>query len=138
MGRYPMEKIRRVDEPTTLIVEDEVKIARLVRDYLHQAGFDVLEATDGPSALTLARAEKPDMIVLDLGLPGMDGLDALRHVQSNPAYNLHLRQLLHVGYKVAAQMGDRYYNALKKYEDDVARNVTTNLWERHIKPLFLD
>ena len=64
--------------------------------------------------------------------------DALRHVQSNAAYNLHLRQLLHVGYKVAAQMGDRYYNALKKYEDDVARNVTTNLWERHIKPLFLD
>ena len=64
--------------------------------------------------------------------------DALRHVQSNPAYNLHLRQLLHVGYKVAAQMGDRYYEALKTYEEDVARNVTTNLWERHIKPLFLD
>ena len=64
--------------------------------------------------------------------------DALRHVQSNPAYNLHLRQLLHVGYKVAAQMGDRYYGALKTYEADVARNVTTNLWERHIRPLFLD
>ena len=63
--------------------------------------------------------------------------DALRHVPSNPAYNLHLRQLLHVGYKVAAQMGDRYYGALKTYESDVARNVTTNLWERHIKPLFL-
>ena len=64
--------------------------------------------------------------------------DALRHVPSNPAYNLHLRQLLHVGYKVAAQMGDRYYGALRTYEGDVARNVTTNLWERHIKPLFLD
>jgi hypothetical protein len=64
--------------------------------------------------------------------------DALRHVQSNPAYNLHLRQLLHVGFKVAAQMGDRYYDALKTYEEDVARNVTTNLWERHIQPLFLD
>ena len=59
-------------------------------------------------------------------------------MQSNPDYNLHLRQLLHVGYKVAAQMGDRYYGALKTYETDVARNVTTNLWERHIKPLFLD
>jgi len=46
--------------------------------------------------------------------------------------------LLHVGYKVAAQMGDRYYGALKTYEADVARNVTTNLWERHIRPLFLD
>jgi DNA-binding response OmpR family regulator len=50
-----------------LIVEDEIRIARLVRDYLHQAGFDVLEAVDGPSALSLARVEKPDMIVLDLG-----------------------------------------------------------------------
>lgn len=64
--------------------------------------------------------------------------DALRHVQSNPAYNLHLRQLLHVGYKVAAQMDARYYNALVKYEADVSRNVTENLWERHIKPLFID
>ncbi len=64
-----------------LIVEDEVKIARLVRDYLRQAGFDVLEATDGPSALVMARSEKPDMIVLDLGLPGMDGLDVTRQLR---------------------------------------------------------
>lgn len=65
-----------------LIVEDEVKIARLVRDYLHQAGFDVLEATDGPSGLAMARSEKPDMIVLDLGLPGMDGLDVTRRLRA--------------------------------------------------------
>ncbi|MCP4044942.1 MAG: hypothetical protein GY732_03010 [Gammaproteobacteria bacterium] len=64
--------------------------------------------------------------------------DTLRHVLDNPYYNLHVRQLLHVGYKVAAQMGDRYYGALKTYETDVARNVTENLWERHIKMLFLD
>jgi hypothetical protein len=64
--------------------------------------------------------------------------DALRHDQSNPAYNLHLRQLLHVGYKVAAKMGDRYYDALREFESDVARNVTANLWERHVKPLFLN
>lgn len=64
-----------------LIVEDEVKIARLVRDYLTQAGFDVVEATDGPSGLAMARSEKPDMIVLDLGLPGMDGLDVTRHIR---------------------------------------------------------
>ena len=66
-----------------LIVEDEVKIARLVRDYLHQAGFDVIEATDGPSALAMARAEKPDMILLDLGLPGMDGLDVTRELRAS-------------------------------------------------------
>ena len=65
-----------------LVVEDEIKITRLVRDYLRQAGFDVLEAIDGPSALSLARAEKPDMIVLDLGLPGMDGLDVTRKLRA--------------------------------------------------------
>ncbi|MBT8038621.1 MAG: tagaturonate epimerase family protein [Gammaproteobacteria bacterium] len=64
--------------------------------------------------------------------------DTLRHVASNPDYNLHVRQLLHVGYKVAAQMGDRYYSALKTFEPDVSRNVTENLWERHLKPLFVD
>lgn len=65
-----------------LVVEDEVNIARLVRDYLQQAGFDVLEASDGPSALHLARAERPDMIVLDLGLPGMDGYDVTRELRA--------------------------------------------------------
>jgi hypothetical protein len=63
---------------------------------------------------------------------------ALRHNQADPLYNLHLRQLLHVGYKVAAQMGERYFSALRKYESDVSRNVTENLWVRHIKPLFID
>jgi hypothetical protein len=62
---------------------------------------------------------------------------ALRHDQSNPAYNQSFRQLLHVGFKVAAKMGDRYLNALEANEDIVAKNVTTNLFERHIKPVFL-
>ena len=73
-----MQNVKKV-----LIVEDEVKIARLVRDYLSQAGFDVVEATDGPSGLAKARSEKPDMIVLDLGLPGMDGLDVTRQLRAN-------------------------------------------------------
>ncbi len=63
---------------------------------------------------------------------------ALRHNQADPLYNLHLRQLLHVGYKIAAQMGERYYGALREFEADVSRNVTENLWERHLKPLFID
>jgi two-component system, OmpR family, alkaline phosphatase synthesis response regulator PhoP len=66
---------------TVLIVEDELKITRLVRDYLEQAGFAVLEATDGQAALSVARSERPDMIVLDLGLPGMDGLDVTRRLR---------------------------------------------------------
>ena len=63
---------------TVLVVDDELKITRLVRDYLQQAGFGVLTAADGQSALALARTEQPDLIVLDLGLPGIDGLDVTR------------------------------------------------------------
>ena len=66
---------------TVLIVEDELKITRLVRDYLEQAGFAVVEAADGQAAITAARAERPDMILLDLGLPGMDGLDVTRRLR---------------------------------------------------------
>jgi len=70
---------------TVLIVEDELKITRLVRDYLEQAGFAVLEAADGQAALSVARAERPDMIVLDLTLPGMDGLDVTRLLRQTSA-----------------------------------------------------
>jgi hypothetical protein len=62
---------------------------------------------------------------------------ALRHDRSNRAFNPHLRQLLHVGYKIAAKMGDRYLDALKTCESTVSRNVTYNLYERHLKPLFV-
>ena len=61
----------------------------------------------------------------------------LRHDQSNPLNNLHFRQLLHVGYKIAAQMGARYTDALGKYQDIIAKNVTENIFDRHIMPLFL-
>jgi DNA-binding response OmpR family regulator len=61
-----------------LIVDDEPKIAQLAQDYLKQAGFDVTVAYDGRSALAETRAVKPDLIVLDLGLPDLDGLDVTR------------------------------------------------------------
>jgi hypothetical protein len=62
---------------------------------------------------------------------------ALRHEQGNKAYNPSFRQLLHVGFKVAAKMGDKYIKALEANEDVVAKNVTTNLYERHIRPVFV-
>ena len=62
---------------------------------------------------------------------------ALRHDRANSAYNPSFRQLLHVGFKVAARMGPRYLEALEANEAIVAKNVTFNLFERHIKPLFL-
>ncbi len=69
---------------------------------------------------------------------GKQYASALRHDQNNSEYNMHLRQLLHVGYKVASEMGDRYLNALVENSEIVGKNVTENLYERHIKPLFLD
>jgi len=62
---------------------------------------------------------------------------ALRHDQSNKNYNPSLRQLLHVGYKIAAKMGNRYLDALGACEASVSKNVTENLFDRHLKPLFL-
>ncbi len=62
---------------------------------------------------------------------------ALRHDPGCPDYNPHLRQLLHVGYKVAAEMGARYLDALGRYEAEIAKNVTENLFERHVRRLFL-
>ncbi len=64
--------------------------------------------------------------------------DALRHVQSNPNFNPNVRQLLHVGYKVAAKMGERYLDMLSRSEESISRNVCENLYDRHIKPLFLE
>jgi tagaturonate epimerase len=62
---------------------------------------------------------------------------ALRHDTACAAYNPHLRQLLHVGYKVAAEMGQRYRAALEQHFAVIAANVTQNLYQRHIRPLFL-
>lgn len=62
---------------------------------------------------------------------------ALRHVPGAPAYNSSLRQLLHVGFKVAARMGSRYIELLEAYESVISRNVIQNLYERHIVPVFL-
>jgi hypothetical protein len=62
----------------------------------------------------------------------------LRHEQSCEHYNLNFRQLLHVAYKVAAEMGTRFSDALDKYEDIIAQNVTENIYERHIRPLFIE
>ena len=135
--------------------------------HLKTAGTTWLEeliglAEAGPEGLALAKevyAEafahkeelcEPYAAVIDItyaGLPSPEVVkgwtaeqytDALRHVQKNPNFNPNVRQLLHVGYKVAAKMGDRYLNMLKQSEDSISRNVTENIFDRHIKPLFLD
>jgi DNA-binding response OmpR family regulator len=77
-----------------LVVEDESRIARLVRDYLEHAGFEAEVVGDGDAALASARRSRPDLVVLDLGLPGRDGLDVarvLRRTSSVPIVMLTAR-----------------------------------------------
>jgi DNA-binding response OmpR family regulator len=66
---------------TILVVDDEPRIVELARDYLEHAGFAVSTATDGPAALDTVRRQRPDLVVLDLGLPGLDGLDVTRELR---------------------------------------------------------
>jgi two-component system alkaline phosphatase synthesis response regulator PhoP len=66
---------------TILVVDDEARIVKLVRDYLERAGFAVLAAHDGEMALQIVRRDQPDLIVLDLMLPGIDGLDVCRRLR---------------------------------------------------------
>jgi hypothetical protein len=91
----------------------------------------------------------PYATVIDIDsdkLPSPDEVDtwsgeqyanALRHEQSCAEFNPNFRQLLHVGYKVAAEMGDKYLNALEKFEDIVAENVAENVYDRHLKRIFI-
>ena len=67
--------------PRALVVDDEAPIVEVVRSYLADAGMDVAVARDGPSAVRLARELRPDIIVLDVMLPGFDGFEVLREVR---------------------------------------------------------
>ena len=64
-----------------LVVEDDMQIARNLRDYLEVAGFEVTAVGDGSAALASARGDRPDLVVLDLGLPSIDGLDVARELR---------------------------------------------------------
>ncbi len=71
------------------------------------------------------------------GWSGPEFASAMRHVPGHPAFNADLRQLLHVSFKVAANAGERYTNMLKANEAIVSEQVTKNILERHLKPLFV-
>src|SRR2546423_6973113 len=70
---------------TFLVVDNEPQIVQLVREYLEHGGVNVLAAADGPAALRTAATQHPDLVVLDLGLPGLDGLDVTRSLRRNGA-----------------------------------------------------
>lgn len=105
---------------------------------VYATAFTQREALCGPYAAVIdidpGRLPLPEEVA---GWPSDTFAAALRHDQSDPEFNPHLRQLLHVGYKVAAKMGERYLRMLVACEESIARNVTENLFQRHIRPLFI-
>jgi two-component system alkaline phosphatase synthesis response regulator PhoP len=66
---------------TILIIEDEPELVRVLRSYLENAGYTVLTASRGDTGLAAYESRKPDLVLLDLNLPGMDGLDVARHIR---------------------------------------------------------
>jgi CheY-like chemotaxis protein len=68
-----------------LVVEDNARNLKLVRDVLSHAGFDVIEARSGEQGVALAREQPPDLVLMDLGLPGIDGSESLRQLRATPA-----------------------------------------------------
>jgi hypothetical protein len=88
------------------------------------------------SVIDIDRKQLPSAVTVG-DWSGEQFASALRHDQSKKSYNPNLRQLLHVGYKIAAKMGNRYLDALGECEASVSKNVTENLFDRHLKPLFL-
>ncbi|MBN2372017.1 MAG: hypothetical protein JXO72_16165 [Vicinamibacteria bacterium] len=120
---------------------------------LAEAGGEGLAIARDCYRIALGRFEelrKPYATVIDVdpsklpnikevdGWSGKEFAEALRHDQGCPRYNMHFRQLLHISFKVAAEMGKRYLSALEDHAEVIARNVTSNLFERHMQKIFLD
>lgn len=118
---------------------------------LAEAGGEGLQIAREVYRISFGRFDElcaPYSAVIDIDrntLPAPDDVDTwsgqmfaqtLRHDQNEPLYNRQFRQLLHVGYKVAAEMGARYTDALEHFKDEVARQVQENILERHLKPVF--
>lgn len=105
---------------------------------IYGEALDHVEELCGPYAtvIDIDRAKLPSQKEVALWSSGQF-TGALRHDQSNPLFNPSLRQLLHVAFKLAAKKGQRYLDLLKANEEVVGRNVTENLYERHLRPLFV-
>jgi len=114
---------------------DGLEIAREIYTY----ALDHVDEFCAPyaSVIDVDRTKLPTASAVN-GWSSKQFTGALRHDQKNPAYNSSFRQLLHVSFQGAAKKGDRYLNALKKHEAIIAKNVTENLFERHMRPLLVN
>jgi hypothetical protein len=110
----------------------------MIAKTIYRRAYDRVEELSKPykTVIEIDRRKLPLPATVDTW-SGTQFASALRHDAGNPAYNIHFRQLLHIGFKVAAEMGKEYLEALTQNREAVARNVSENLWERHLRPLFL-
>jgi tagaturonate epimerase len=88
------------------------------------------------SVIDIDRSKLPSAATVN-GWTGPQLASAVRHIPTHPEFNAHVRQLLHVSFKIAAQAGSRYTNLLEANEAIVAQQVTENIYERHMRPLFI-
>ena len=109
---------------------------QLVRD-VYRYAIEHREELCGPYA-TVIDIDPDQLLSVEKfdALSGPDTAATIRHIQDDTRFNAHVRQLLHIAFKVAAGEGDRYTNLLKEHRAVVADQVTTNLYERHLRPLF--
>jgi hypothetical protein len=105
---------------------------------IYAEALDHIDELCAPYAtvIDIDRARLPDAATV-AGWPAARFAAALRHDPASPDYNPHVRQLLHVAYKIAAKKGERYLAQVRACERTIARNVTSNLFERHIRPVFI-
>jgi hypothetical protein len=88
------------------------------------------------SVIDIDRSKLPDAATV-AGWSGDQLANAIRHIPDAPEFNANMRQLLHVSFKVAAKAGKRYTDLLEQHEEIVSREVTKNIYQRHLKPLFV-
>ena len=105
---------------------------------VYRGAFGRFDELCGPYAtvIDIDRNALPSPDAVD-GWSGEQFVQAVQHEPACPAFDANIRQLLHVGYKVAGEMGERFLNALDAFEDTITPHVTDNLFIRHLKPLFV-
>ena len=107
--------------PTILIVEDNALNLELVTDLLAAAGYSIRQARSGEEGVRLAQGEPPDLILMDLRLPGMDGYDALRHLRADPR-TAHIPT---VALTAQAMSGDHEAVVAAGFDDYISKPINT-------------